>query len=394
MLEISGLSTRAGSFVLSNVSIAVPPSSCHVIVGPTGSGKTLLLESVIGLRKPDNGRVLLDGREITYLPIESRRLSYVPQDLALFPHMTVRENIFYPMRIRGINGDAESGMAWELVDSLGIRRLLDRRTMNLSGGERQRTALARAVASGYKHLVLDEPLSALHESLKRELWYLLRDLQRRYDLAILMVTHDLEEAFFLGDTLSVILDGKVHQQGAQERVYACPASVEVADFLGIRNLFHVTTETVDASLLRAHCEDLGVTLTLPAPARTPNSAEPSSYVVAIRSEDVVILAPGDVSPSTANVVVGTIQEIMETGPTLTIIATCGSRSKQIEISVRRSLGAGLSLDKGHSIMIRLPEENISLIGPDSSNDPQQSESDFRPDFALRFRSRPTVVQGN
>ena len=346
MLEVADLSARVGSFVLSNVSLTVLPSSCHVILGPTGSGKTLLLESVIGLRNPQAGKVILEGKDITHLPMERRGLSYVPQDLALFPHMTVRENILYPIRIRGGKQDIEFGIVRELVDSLGIRHLLDRSVRNLSGGERQRTALARAVASGCKYLILDEPLSALHESLKKELWYLLKDLQRRYDLAILMVTHDLEEAFFLGDTVSVILDGKVCQQGTTDYVYEHPASLEVAGFLGIRNLFHVRTERVTGDSLQAYCEDLGATLRLPSPTLKSGSDETSSFVVGIRSEDVTILMPGDLTPHLTNIIEGTIQDTFENGAFLTLIATNRSSSTCVEVAVPRIMAKKLELSRG------------------------------------------------
>ena len=172
MLEVAELSVRAGGFSLSDISLEVYPSSCHVLLGPTGSGKTLLLESIIGLRNPDKGKILLDGSDITGCPAERRGLAYVPQDLALFPHLTVRENILYPLRIRGSKQNADNGIVRELIESLDIRHVLDRPVSNLSGGERQRTALARAVASGCRTLILDEPLSALHQSLKRELWFL------------------------------------------------------------------------------------------------------------------------------------------------------------------------------------------------------------------------------
>ncbi len=361
MLEVTNLSARAGIFVLSNVSLNVLPSSCHVILGPTGSGKTLLLESVIGLRNPQAGKVILEGKEITCLPMERRGLSYVPQDLALFPHMTVRENILYPIRIRGGKQDIENGIVRELVDSLGINHLLDRSVRNLSGGERQRTALARAVASGCNYLILDEPLSALHESLKKELWYLLKDLQRRYDLAILMVTHDLEEAFFLGDTVSVILDGKVCQQGTTDYVYQHPASLDVAGFLGIRNLFHVRTERVTRDSLQAYCEDLGATLKFPRSTLKSGSAETSSFAVGIRSEDVAILMPGESKPDLTNIIEGSIQDIFENGAFLTLLVTIRSSSTSLEAALPRVTANKLGLSRGIPIFLHLPEESLFLV---------------------------------
>jgi ABC-type sugar transport system ATPase subunit len=361
MLDVHALSVRAGDFHLSDVSLTVQQSSCHVILGPTGSGKTLLLESVIGLRKPDKGRIFVDSDEITCLPIEKRKLSYVPQDLALFPHMTVRENILYPMRIRGMSQGAENGIVGELVDSLCIRHILDRQIRNLSGGERQRTALARAVVSGCKHLVLDEPLSALHESLKKELWYLLNDLQRRYDLAILMVTHDLEEAFFLGDIISIIIDGRLHQQGSKREIYGHPQSVEVARFLGVGNLFHARRDPITGNSLSVHCAELGTTLNLSTARKKSSVTDDNEFVVGIRSEDVVIVAPEELSLDKTNTIVGTVLDIFETGASFTVIATCGNRSRNIEISLHRSISNRLNLAKGQPILIHLPDENLFLI---------------------------------
>jgi ABC-type sugar transport system ATPase subunit len=363
MLEVMDLSARAGSFVLSNVSLTVPASSCHVILGPTGGGKTLLLESLIGLRKPDKGKILLDGDEITYFPIEKRKLSYVPQDLALFPHLTVRENILYPIRIRSVSQDGDNGIVSELVDSLGIRHILDRPITNLSGGERQRTALARAVVSGCKHLVLDEPLSALHESLKKELWYLLKELQRKYDLAILMVTHDLEEAFFLGDTISIIIDGRVHQQGRKREIYGHPQSVKIARFLGIGNLFRASASRIPGNSLSMYCEELGATLKVSTNSRTRAIPDDNECVLGIRSEDVVILTQSEFSPTGTNIVEGTVLDFFETGASFTVIATCGNQSKSVEIALRRNISNKLDVAKGQSITIHLPAENLFLIDP-------------------------------
>ena len=287
----------------------------------------------------------------------------MPQDLALFPHMTVQENILYPLRIKGVIKHAENGMVRELVDSLGIRHIMDRQIKNLSGGERQRTALARAVASGCKYLVLDEPLSALHESLKKELWYLLKDFQSRYNLAILMVTHDLEEAFFLGDAISIIIDGRLHQQGSKREVYGRPESEEVAKFLGIGNLFQARLESITNDCLLVHCEELGATLRLPGHAMT--SAQTGALVVGIRPEDVSVTMPGEKAPSEVNVLKGTVREVFENGASRTIITTCGRSSASFEVILSRAASAGLNLSKGKSLLFRLPEEHLFLI-PSSS----------------------------
>jgi ABC-type sugar transport system ATPase subunit len=361
MLEVTDLSVRAGTFVLSQVSLKVLPSSCHVILGPTGSGKTLLMESVIGLRNPQTGKVILEGEDITCLPMEQRGLSYVPQDLALFPHMTVRQNILYPIRIRGGKQNFENGIVRELIDSLSIGNILDRSVKNLSGGERQRTALARAVASGCNYLVLDEPLSALHESLKTELWYLLKDLQKRYELAILMVTHDLEEAFFLGDVISVIIDGKLRQQGEKRDVYRYPHNEDVARFLGVGNLFHGRVDRINDDSLFVRCEELGDTLTLSTHWRKLAVKKNDDFMIGIRSEDVLVQTPGEFMSNTPNVIEGTVMEIFETGASLQVIIACGHRPEKVKLVMHRSASTGLNIVAGQKIVIHLPKENLFLV---------------------------------
>ncbi len=361
MLEVAELSVRAGGFSLSDISLEVHPSSCHVLLGPTGSGKTLLLESIIGLRNPDKGKILLDGKDITACPAERRGLAYVPQDLALFPHLSVRENILYPLRIRGCKQSEGNNIVRELVAALDIQHVLTRDVSNLSGGERQRTALARAVASGCKTLVLDEPLSALHQSLKKELWFLLKDIQKRYDLAILMVTHNLIEAFFLGDRISIIIDGKLHQQGVKGTVYRHPNSSAVAKFLGITNLYQATAHGVAGSSLSVGCAELGITLKLSGLSGRSAETQAPFSVVGIRSEDVEVLIPGRSFSSTTNIVAGTIRDVYEQGSSLMIMALCGPYPTSLEAVVPGSLSRKFPFSKGQSVNFHLPEEHLFLI---------------------------------
>lgn len=361
MIKMADISVRAGGFFLSDLSLEVPSSSCHALLGPTGSGKTLLLETIIGLRTPDKGKILLDGSDITGCPAERRGLAYVPQDLALFPHLNVRENILYPLRIRGGKPGAENSLIRELVESLDIRHVWDRPVRHLSGGERQRTALARAVASGCKILVLDEPLSALHQSLKRELWFLLKDLKKRYDLTILMVTHDLQEAFFLGDTVSILIGGKLRQQGAKGIVYRHPNSVAVAKFLGIANLFRATGHQVSGDSLSVGCGELGLTLKLSGLSGRSAQAQAPFSVVGIRPEDVEVIIQEDSFSSKTNIVVGTIRDVYEQGNSLTVRALCGPYSTTLEADVPRSLSRNFSFSKGQPIKFHLPEERVFLI---------------------------------
>jgi len=247
------LAIRTGSFQLHPLSLHIPANSFHVVLGPTGSGKTLLLEMLAGLRKPDQGQIFAHGRDITSLPPERRALAYLPQDGALFPHLDVEENLYFGLRFRRQRQPAHRERIEELIDWLGIRGLLKRRPAGLSGGEKQRVALVRAIASGTHTLLLDEPTAALHQTLSDEVSLMLRDLQRKLGLTVIMVTHDLSNGYFLADQLSVLIQGRLQQTGAPHAVFQKPETLSVAKFLGYRNLFR-------ARLLAPHlvfCADLG-----------------------------------------------------------------------------------------------------------------------------------------
>lgn len=296
MLEAVGLSLRVGRFELRDLSLKVMSRACHVLVGPSGHGKTLLLETLAGLRDPLEGGIYLEGADITKTPPERRGMAYVPQDLALFPHLTVTENVRYALRwnpnLRGTGRIAE----WE--ERLGIAHLGDRRPGSLSGGERQRVALARALASESRLILLDEPFSALHETLRREMRRLLLDLQQALGLSILLVTHDLEEAFSLGGTVSVIMDGRIVQTGPQGEVHRRPATPPIARFLGIANLFEGYILGQEGALVRVHCPTFGRDLMV-AESQMPKQTE-GRVVLGIRSEEVRVVRAGKDRPDPWN----------------------------------------------------------------------------------------------
>jgi len=173
VLTLDRVCARAGTFRLSDISISVGQGESHVLLGPSGAGKTTLLEAIIGLRPLTGGRVELSGRDLAGVPAERRGMGYLPQRLSLFPHLTVRENILYGPRSRRLRPADYQPVVDALVEAVGIGELLDRRPATLSGGARQRVALVRALAARPPVLLLDEPFSALNESLRHELWRLL-----------------------------------------------------------------------------------------------------------------------------------------------------------------------------------------------------------------------------
>src|SRR5262245_32892696 len=209
MIRVRDLTIRVGSFALEGVSFTVATGRYAVLMGKTGSGKSTLLEAITGLKPLAAGTVELLGRDVTRLKPADRGVGYVPQDLALFPTMTVREHLAFALTIRGWGRLATEQRVVELADLLGIDPLLDRPPQGLSGGEAQRTALGRALSFRPRVLLLDEPLSALDEETREEMYDLLRTVHRETGVTVLHVTHSPTEAKKLGNCILLLKDGKV-----------------------------------------------------------------------------------------------------------------------------------------------------------------------------------------
>lgn len=209
MIRFDEISWHAGTFRLDGVSFTVPTGSYGVLMGRTGCGKTTLLEILCGLRQPAGGRVLIGERDVTALPPGERGIGYVPQDGAMFPTMTVREQIGFALKIRHWSAETIAARVQELSGQLGVAHLLDRLPQHLSGGERQRVALGRALAAKPSVLLLDEPLSALDEELRDELAALLKRVQREFGLTALHITHSRREAEQLADVVFRMEAGQV-----------------------------------------------------------------------------------------------------------------------------------------------------------------------------------------
>ena len=361
MLDVRHLSVSAGKFLLDDVNLTVPAGGCHAIVGATGSGKTLLLESIIGFRRPGRGTILLDGVEITQLPVEARGIAYVPQDLALFPHLSVRENILFGAMVRGIRGPGHDELVRQLSASVGIDGLLDRSVTHLSGGERQRVALVRAVASGSKLLLLDEPFSALHEGLRRELLFVLKDLQQTHALTLLMVTHDTEEAFFLSNSMTVLLGGVVRQSGPVREIYERPADLAVARYFGIRNLFPCTVVASDDRTITAACPSLNTELKLRNVGRQPHRLSVGSpCMVGIRAESVMIVRPDREHRRHDNCIQGTVTRVFMRGNSHTVIVAPIGNGPAIEIDVPDYAFRKLAIIEEAPISIFFKAESLFL----------------------------------
>jgi ABC-type Fe3+/spermidine/putrescine transport system ATPase subunit len=235
LLRLEDICLKLGAFQLQKVSLEVRQGEYAVLLGPTGTGKTVLLETIAGIHRPDQGRIFLNDRDATSLPTEARHLGVVYQDYALFPHLTVYGNIAFGLRLKDEIGTGMRHAVEEMARFLEIAHLLNRRPKHLSGGERQRVALARALVLEPHILLLDEPLSALDRSTRDRLRRELKRIHEEIGVAILHITHDLSEAFFLADRLLVMKEGVILQDGRPEEVSMRPENRFVAELLGIEN---------------------------------------------------------------------------------------------------------------------------------------------------------------
>jgi molybdate/tungstate transport system ATP-binding protein len=235
MLEIRDLFLKKGKFRLNILSLDIDKNEYFVLLGKTGSGKTLLLESIAGFHQIE-GEIFFENKNITALPPNKRNFGFLYQDFALFPHLNVEKNIRFSEKYHG----KDEELFRDVVDFLQINNLLKRKIKHLSGGEKQRIALARAIYSKPKLLLLDEPLSAIDPTMRNEIMKNLKELPKRYNLSVIHVTHNFREASYLADRLGIILKGTLLQTGEAKDVLKNPNSLEVASFLGFKNLFDVS----------------------------------------------------------------------------------------------------------------------------------------------------------
>lgn len=270
MIVIQNLSASFGSFLLQNISLRLERGRTLVILGPSGAGKTMLLEAVMGVRAPKTGRVYINGQDVSSLPPEARRISYIPQDIALFPHLGVRANILFGLQSRSSQTADAPQIDW-LIDRLGLGPLINREDVaSLSGGEQQRVALARALVVEPQVLFLDEPFSALDRLNRLDVVELLRAVKQRLGTTVVHVTHDFEEASALADDIAIVQEGQIVQHGERDAVFSRPANRSIAIFLLVKNILPADT----------------LPLEFPSGNRRPQW-------VGIRPEEVVLLSEAD-----------------------------------------------------------------------------------------------------
>jgi putative spermidine/putrescine transport system ATP-binding protein len=236
-IELKDACRAFGSVVaLDHVSLAIARGEFFALLGPSGSGKTTCLRLIAGFDHPDSGRILLDGEDVTDVPPYDRNLNTVFQDYALFPHMSVAENVAYGLRVRRVGGGERRKRADEMLELVRLGGFGDRRPAQLSGGQKQRVALARALINQPKVLLLDEPLGALDLKLREEMQAELKGLQQRLGITFVFVTHDQGEALSMADRVAVFSRGRVEQLDTPRGLYTRPRTAFVASFVGSANV--------------------------------------------------------------------------------------------------------------------------------------------------------------
>ncbi|WP_027289551.1 ABC transporter ATP-binding protein [Rhodovibrio salinarum] len=354
-LSLEAVTKRFGDFTaLASVDLHLPRGEMTCFLGPSGCGKTTLLRLIAGLEAPTSGRIRLSGQDITDQPAHKRQLGMVFQSLALFPHLSVAENVSYALRVRGHAKAERRQKAQQLLELVQMPDVADRHISQLSGGQRQRVAIARALALEPDLFLLDEPLSALDAKLREEMQVEFKLLQQRLGITTILVTHDQREAMTMADRVVVLNGGEVQQVGTPLEIYRRPANAFVADFIGTSNL--IDCEVVDSHHVRAHGHTLAV-------AELPDGLAPGAAAsVSIRPEDVRVHAPtgdGGLPDRGAGCLDGTVAFIRDVGQSVELYIDCGDLRLSSHVPPRDKPDVG----QGDRVAVELPAAACRVLGP-------------------------------
>ena len=355
-LQVDNVTKKFGKFTaLKNVSFSAQPGEFISVLGPSGCGKTTLLRMVAGLEDPTSGRILIQERDVTHLPVSRRNVGIVFQSYALFPNLSAADNVAYGLRGRSKEKTALRKRVDALLELVGLSGIGAKYPAQLSGGQQQRVALARAMALSPDLLLLDEPLSALDAKVRVMLRSEIRRLQRQLGVTTIMVTHDQEEALTMADRILVIVDGELVQNGTPTQIYDRPASPFVAAFIGSMNFIPEAVKVGDG------CYRIGERELQIAGENGSRSLSPGHAVtLAIRPEDIMIQPTGEQSVNTFE---ARVKAMEYRGPLFRVtldlpIEDRGSATIDADVTaekVRR-----LNLEADASVPIQLPEDRLRV----------------------------------
>jgi spermidine/putrescine transport system ATP-binding protein len=298
-----------GVTAVDGISLEIPSGSFFALLGPSGCGKTTTLRMIGGFEEPDEGRIEIGGRDLVGVPPYRRDVNTVFQSYALFPHLSIFENVAFGLRRRGVERSRIKGQVDEMLRLVGLEGVGNRRPRQLSGGQQQRVALARALVNRPQVLLLDEPLGALDLKLRKQMQLELKSIQHDVGLTFVHVTHDQEEAMTMADQIAVMNGGRIEQLGAPTELYERPATAFVAGFLGVSNLLRGTVTAPDRVRI-----DAGDELTVRLSGRT------GSVQVGVRPEKLRLGPPGEGE----NTLSGTVKETAYVGVATQYVVTTGA----------------------------------------------------------------------
>ncbi len=331
---------------VTDVNLHLPEGKLVCFLGPSGCGKTTLLRMIAGLETLTGGEIRLDGEDISHTPAHQRNFGMVFQSLALFPHMTVGENIAYPLKLRGVGKPEQKARVSELLELIQLQQMVDRPVAKLSGGQRQRVAIARAIASHPKLLLLDEPLSALDAKLRESMQVEIRQLQKRLNITTILVTHDQREAMTMADIVVVLGEHRIQQVGTPIEIYRNPANEFVADFIGSGNIF-AATALGNGKVGMPGGEALNVPI-------SESIVVGSKLKILVRPEDLQLSLP---QTTAANQLVGTVTFIRDIGATIETTVDCSGVSLTALSTPNQC--AGLSI--GNRVSVTIPAEACRVL---------------------------------
>jgi spermidine/putrescine transport system ATP-binding protein len=309
-ISLEGVGKRFGRHeAVRNVTLSIGDGEFFSLLGPSGCGKTTTLRMVAGFVAPDAGRVVLRGQDVTFVPPNRRPVNMVFQQYALFPHMSVYDNVAFGLSVKRVPRSQHRARVQELLGVVALEGLERRRPQQLSGGQQQRVALARALVNRPAALLLDEPLGALDVKLRKQMQLELKRIQHELGTTFVYVTHDQEEALAMSDRIAVMNDGRVEQIGAPPEIYERPASAFVADFIGSLNALDVTADEIVGGYALSRLGE-GERIVVPV---DPSVRRGSPLRVAVRPELVQIASSREAVPDSGSRLEGTLAEIVFLG---------------------------------------------------------------------------------
>jgi len=351
MIEFEQVSIALGNFLLDEVSLSIQKGDYYCIMGPSGAGKTIILEAIAGLLVPDSGRILHNGNDVRNIPPEHRGIGLVYQDYSLFPTMTVEKNIAFGLRMRMLPDSEIEKRTGLLMRRFNITHLATRAPLTLSGGEQQRVAIARALAIEPELLLLDEPLSALDPVTRDQFIGELRELHRDQGLTIVHVTHDRRDPMSLGTRMAMIINGHLVQEGRVDDVFSSPCHEEIARFIGYENILRGTVVSCSDSLCSV---EIGKNLI----SAVADAKKGDRIALCIRADDITLMKADGRQTSARNTLQGSVIRKSISGSLATITVDAGVELTAI---VTRKSAEELALEPGTPVIMSFKASAVHAI---------------------------------